>query len=109
MKVHHSAYVFLNDTFVGTLERLNFNRGFSFTYDKSYIANGGHKISLSLPLTATPYISELLHPFFSGLCSEGWMREVQCLDQEIARTDEFTVLTANGAELIGAITIFPAD
>lgn len=109
MKVHYKAKVYLRDEFVGNLVRLPDSKGFRFTYDKTYLDNGGTGISMSLPVSYLQIDSMPLHAFFSGLCSEGWWRETQCNDQGIARDDEFTLLAANGQDLAGAITVFPDD
>ncbi|WP_084063455.1 HipA N-terminal domain-containing protein [Marinobacter antarcticus] len=44
-------------------------------------------------------------PYFSGLCSEGWLKRVQAFEQRIDPEDSFTLLINNGKDLAGAVTI----
>tara|TARA_R110001592_G_scaffold348238_2_gene642279 strand:- start:2573 stop:2752 length:180 start_codon:yes stop_codon:yes gene_type:complete len=48
-----------------------------------------------------------LPAYFSGLCSEGWLRRTQSFQQGIHPDDDFTRLVLNGRDLAGAVTIFP--
>ena len=42
--------------------------GYAFTYDADYLRSGGAEpVSLTLPLTAEPYKSNVLFPFFDGV------------------------------------------
>lgn len=77
-----------------------------FTYDSDYLSSG-QPLSLSLPLRPEPFESDGLPPYFSGLCSEGWLRRIQSFEQKIDPEDSFTRLINNGLDLAGAVTIEP--
>ncbi|MGQ7299874.1 HipA N-terminal domain-containing protein [Marinobacter nauticus] len=100
------AIVKLYDRVAGTLERKG--NSVSFQYSADYVDKRLPRLSLSLPVREQPYVSENgLPAFFSGLCSEGWLRKTQCLEQDIHPNDEFTLLINNGQDLAGAVTIEP--
>ncbi|MFG1495380.1 HipA N-terminal domain-containing protein [Saccharospirillum sp. HFRX-1] len=99
--------MYYKDRYAGELLELDSNH-FRFTYDSDYLENGV-AIAFRLPLTGTPYESKGLPPFFEGLTSEGWLRKLQSQTQGIAYTDSFGLLLNNGRDLVGAVTIMPAD
>lgn len=105
-RVKHKAIIFMHGKRVGHLERHG-NRVL-FQYDSNYL-KFGKPLSLSLPLRSEPFESEGLPAYFSGLCSEGWLRRVQAFEQRIDPSDEFTLLINNGRDLAGAVTIEPTD
>lgn len=78
---------------------------FRFQYDRDYVISGGSPVSFSLPVTTEPFDEEKLHGFFSGLVAEGWLKNLQSKLQKIDEKDEFSLLVANGHDLIGAVTI----
>lgn len=100
------AIVYMHDNVAGYLER--FAHGVRFQYDKEYLKSGP-SLSLSLPLQPEPFESEDLPAYFSGLCSEGWLRRVQAFEQGIHPDDSFSLLINNGLDLAGAVTIEPVD
>lgn len=100
---HVRAYVFFHGQKAGVLSREE--EFYRFQYDREYVINGGEKISFSLPVTTESYDSVKLHGFFSGLVAEGWLKNLQSKTQRIDETDEFSLLVANGEDLIGAVTI----
>ncbi len=86
--------------------RLSREDGFyRFLYDREYVIGGGLPISFSLPVTTEPYDSEQLHGFFSGLVSEGWLKDLQSRAKKIDKNDELSLLIAGGQDLIGAVTL----
>ena len=96
------ADVFYHDRLAGILEETD--TGFKFTYDSSYLKDG-KAVSLSLPLQTESFESVRLFPFFAGLNSEGWYRDIVCATKKIDRTDEFGILLVTGANTIGAVTV----
>lgn len=99
------ALVYNNTTPAGILEKTT--DGFVFTYLNEYYNDATkHAISLSFPKTQTQYTSKYMFPFFSGLLTEGFNKQVQCRTLKIDEEADFTRLikTAN-TETIGAITI----
>ena len=90
--------------------RLSRDDGFyRFLYDREYVISGGLPISFSLPVTTEPYDSDQLHGFFSGLVSEGWLKDLQSRAKKIDKNDELSLLIAGGQDLIGAVTLELSD
>lgn len=96
------AEVFYHDRLAGILEETD--AGYMFTYDSGYFKTG-RAISLSLPLATEPFESSKLFPFFAGLNSEGWYRDIVCATKKIDREDEFGILLVTGENTIGAVTV----
>ena len=96
------ADIFYHDRLAGVLEETN--AGYMFTYDPGYLKDG-KAVSLSLPLQAKPFESVILFPFFAGLNSEGWYRDIVCAIKKIDRTDDFGILLVTGENTIGAVTV----
>ena len=94
--------VFMFGKLAGTIEELNDQ--FAFTYSDNY---KGKSVSLSLPITQKTHLSKELHPYFTGLIPEGWLKKRFSEIQKIDERDTFGLLSANGADLLGAITILP--
>ena len=105
-RVSIKANIFMHGTLAGRLERIGSR--VRFQYDAQYLKSGS-ALSMSLPLRPEPYESEGLPPYFSGLCSEGWLKRVQAFEQRIDPDDSFTLLINNGRDLAGAVTIEPID
>ena len=100
------AKVFYNNRLAGVLTETE--SGFQFQYDHNYLA-GGTPISYTLPLREEAFDSAQLHGFFENLVAEGWLRKLQTQQQRINESDRFGLLLANGRDLIGAVTVVPAD
>jgi serine/threonine-protein kinase HipA len=100
------AKVFYNNRLAGVLTETE--SGFQFRYDHNYLA-GGTPISYTLPLREEAFDSTQLHGFFENLVAEGWLRKLQTQQQRINESDRFGLLLANGRDLIGAVTVVPAD
>ncbi len=100
------AKVFYNNRLAGVLTETE--SGFQFQYDHNYLA-GGTPISYTLPLREEAFDSTQLHGFFENLVAEGWLRKLQTQQQRINESDRFGLLLANGRDLIGAVTVVPAD
>lgn len=100
------ADVFYHDHLAGILEETD--TGFKFTYAPDFLKTG-KPISLSLPLQAEPFESPILFPFFAGLNSEGWYRDIVCASRKIDSTDDFGILLVTGENTIGAVTVREGD
>ena len=79
-------------------------KSYSFQYDTQYIATG-LPIAFRLPLQKESFHSETLFPFFENLASEGWLLHLQSTQQKIDERDTFSLLIANGEDLVGAISL----
>jgi serine/threonine-protein kinase HipA len=101
-----SAEVLFNNTLVGFLSRED--DIYSFSYDKDFLnSEAAFPIAWSLPLQKAPFRASKLFPFFEGLVAEGWMLQVQSQIQKIDERDYFSLLLANGKDLIGGVRIIP--
>lgn len=78
-----------------------------FIYDEKFLDDKTTTaISLSLPKQKEPFVSDNLHPFFSGLLAEGSLKELQCKKLKIDESDEFKRLIHTAKDdTIGTITI----
>ncbi|HHV03587.1 MAG: HipA N-terminal domain-containing protein [Bacteroidales bacterium] len=100
------AKIFMYDHLAGTLSEDE--NGYTFVYDTAYLANKNAKpISLTLPLTDKPFISNVLHPFFDGLIPEGWLLDIAEKNWKINNRDRMSLLLACCKDCIGAVSVQP--
>jgi len=100
-----SAQILDDNQLAGTL--VYDEEKYIFTYDEKFFSDKDTtSISLTLPKQKEPFISKTLHPFFSGLLSEGSLKELQCKKLKIDENDELKrlILTAKD-DTIGTVTI----
>lgn len=103
--MYRKAKVFNYGEFAGIIEECA--GGYRFTYDEEYLTRPDAKaVSLTMPLTKKPYMSEVLFPFFFGLLTEGTMKELQCMTLKIDKDDHFgrLIRTAH-SDVIGNVTV----
>ncbi len=80
--------------------------GFTFTYDTNYLHHPESRpISLTLPLRAEPYKSDMLFPFFDGLIPEGWLLNIAQEHWKIDPRDRMALLVACCKDCIGAVSV----
>ena len=80
--------------------------GYAFTYDADYLRSGGaESVSLTLPLTAEPYKSNVLFPFFDGLIPEGWLLNITTKNWKVNPNDRMGLLMACCKDCIGAVGV----
>lgn len=104
----------LNDCRVGEITRLPDDRTV-FTFDESYKANA-HRPVLSLSFKAlsgdlvqvNKIQKEKLHPFFSNLLPEGYLRNYLVEKLKLKTQREFFFLSALGDDLPGAVRVDPS-
>ena len=96
--------VLINSHEAGTLT--GSDREFCFQYLPDYT---GESISLTMPVRKEPYCFNSFPPFFEGLLPEGIQLEGLLRTNKIDRQDYLSQLLAVGGDLVGTITIFPAD
>lgn len=84
--------------------------GYSFSYLADYI-NGvdPRPISLTLPLSAHPYHSNVLFPFFDGLIPEGWLLDIGEKYWKLNPRDRFELLINLCRDAIGAVSVYPME
>jgi len=109
--IKNTLRVYLNQTLVGTISRLQDDRNL-FLFDQSYIRNPKRPtLSLSFKDTDGELITEnkitktQLPPFFSNLLPEGYLRDYLATKQNIKPQREFFLLMALGQDLPGATRI----
>ena len=100
------AIVRLDGQPVGIL--LEAGRQITFRYDAEWLANSkAVPVSLTLPLTDKPYVTDGLHPFFENLLPEGWLLDLTTTSLKISKDDAFGLLIATCSDCIGAVEILP--
>lgn len=84
------------------------DEGYVFSYTDEYLQKEEAKpISLTMPLRAEPYKSNVLFPFFDGLIPEGWLLDIAVDFWKIQANDRFQLLAATCRDTIGAVTVEP--
>ncbi|MEY8593275.1 HipA N-terminal domain-containing protein [Butyricimonas hominis] len=98
------AKIFMYDHTAGTLTEDE--NGYTFVYDTGYLANKhAEPVSLTLPLTDKPFVSNVLHPFFDGLIPEGWLLDIAQKNWKINNRDRMSLLLACCKDCIGAVSV----
>lgn len=104
MEAYRTAYVYVRDSFAGTLKETD--SGYSFIYDSEYLLNEkATAVSLTLPLQSDEYTSKTLFSFFDGLIPEGWLLDVVSRNWKIDRKDRFGLLLVACKDPIGNVRI----
>ena len=104
MEAYRTAYVYVRDTFAGTLKETD--AGYSFVYNSEYLAGeASTAVSLTLPMQAEEYTSKTLFPFFDGLIPEGWLLNIVTENWKIEPKDRFGLLLVACKDPIGNVRI----
>ncbi|MEE0264942.1 MAG: HipA N-terminal domain-containing protein [Acutalibacteraceae bacterium] len=104
MEAYRTAYVYVRETFAGTLKETDF--GYSFVYDNDYLASENPSaVSLTLPIQKEKYTSKTLFAFFDGLIPEGWLLDIVIHNWKINRKDRFGLLLVACKDPIGNVQI----
>ena len=104
MEAFRTAYVYVRDTFAGTLKETD--AGYSIVYDSEYLAGeASTAVSLTLPMQAEEYTSKTLFPFFDGLIPEGWLLNIVTENWKIEPKDRFGLLLVACKDPIGNVRI----
>jgi serine/threonine-protein kinase HipA len=84
------------------------DEGYVFTYDGEYLQKEDAKpVSLTMPLRAEAFKSNVLFPFFDGLIPEGWLLDIAVDYWKIKPNDRFKLLVATCRDAVGAVTVEP--
>lgn len=98
----------MQDRFAGVLTENE--DGFTFVYDDAYLKQSDAvAVSLTLPLSANPYRSDVMFPFFDGLIPEGWLLSVAENNWKISERDRMSLLLACCKDCIGAVSVVPME
>ena len=104
MEAYRTAYVYVRETFAGTLKETDF--GYSFIYDNDYLeSENPSAVSLTLPIQTEEYTSKTLFAFFDGLIPEGWLLDIVSRNWKIDRKDRFGLLLVACKDPIGNVQI----
>jgi len=104
MEAYRTAYVYVRETFAGTLKETDF--GYSFIYDNEYLeSEKPTAVSLTLPIQSEEYTSKTLFAFFDGLIPEGWLLDIVSHNWKIDRKDRFGLLLVACKDPIGNVQI----
>ncbi len=96
--------VWMHDVVAGYLEENE--EGYVFTYTPDYLDRKDAKaVSLTLPITAQPFRSQTLFPFFDGLIPEGWLLEIAEKNWKLNERDRMGLLLACCWDCIGAVSV----
>ena len=97
-----TARIFVKGHPAGLLEELEPGRKYRFNYEPNY---DGPPVSLTMPVSSSPYEFDRFPPFFDGLLPEGAMLDGLLRQRKIDAQDYFGQLVAVGHELVGAVTV----
>jgi serine/threonine-protein kinase HipA len=100
--LNRKAIVYYKKEKAGIIEEVG--NKYRFTYDTNFVQKK-IPVSISLPVSTTPYESEKLFPFFMGLLPEGWYLELVSSKLKISKNDSFGILLATCKDTIGAVSI----
>ncbi|MBQ9984355.1 MAG: HipA N-terminal domain-containing protein [Lachnospiraceae bacterium] len=104
MDAYRTAYIYVRETFAGTLKETD--SGYSFLYDSEYLqSDNPSAVSLTLPLRTEEYTSKTLFAFFDGLIPEGWLLDIVIHNWKIDRKDRFGLLLVACKDPIGNVCI----
>lgn len=104
MEAYRTAYVYVRDSFAGTLKETD--AGYSFIYDDTYLeSENPTAVSLTLPIQKEEYTSKTLFAFFDGLIPEGWLLDIVSRNWKIDRKDRFGLLLVACKDPIGNVQI----
>ena len=98
------AKIYFQDLLAGTL--VEDENGFTFAYDTHYLHHpAARPVSLTLPLRAEVYQSDVMFPFFDGLIPEGWLLNIAQEHWKIDLRDRMALLLACCQDCIGAVSV----
>ena len=78
--------------------------GMAFAYDPMWIADGGHPLSQSLPLSGD-FSAAQVEAFFGGLLPEGPPRELLARQLGVSAGNDFGLLERLGGDTAGAVSL----
>ena len=82
------------------------DEGYEFVYAEPYLKVPDSKpISLTMPLRAEAYKSNILFPFFDGLIPEGWLLDVALRNTDLSELDRFELLLLCCSDCIGCVSV----
>ena len=105
---YRKGHVFVQNNYASSIAETD--EGYVFSYAQEYLESGNAlPLSLTMPLSAEPYKSNVLFPFFDGLIPEGWLLGVVKRNWKIDPQDRFGLLLAVCKDCIGDVSIKSED
>ena len=101
-----NAEVHVHGRLSGLLKEHERGKKYSFSYFSHY---SGPPVSLTMPVRVEPYTFDTFPPFFDGLLPEGIPLESLLRRSKIDKTDYFSQLLLVGGDMVGSVTVFPAE
>lgn len=84
--------------------------GYTFSYSPDYLNSADSEaVSLTLPLCAESYKSNVLFPFFDGLIPEGWLLDIAESTWKLNERDRMSLLLTCCRDCIGAVSVIPIE
>lgn len=104
--MNRKGNIFYKDYLAGVIEETE--TGYRFSYDEEYLSREQKwPISKTLPISANPYTSKTMFPFFDGLIPEGWLLDVAIDNWKLKANDRMGLLLACCKDCIGAVSVVP--
>ena len=100
-----SGAVYQQGILAGTLEEIKGNR-WRFSYVDGY---SGRAVSLTMPVSQKVYEFDQFPPVFEGLLPEGIQLETMLRRYKLDRNDLFGQLLLVGKDVVGSLTVAPAE
>jgi serine/threonine-protein kinase HipA len=98
------AVIKVKNQFAGLLTQDE--QGYHFVYDQKYLQQtNAQAVSLTLPLQAPAFTSNVLFPFFDGLIPEGWLLDIAEKNWKLNPRDRMGLLLACCKDCIGAVSV----
>ena len=84
------------------------NGEYHFEYDAMYVHSYPNQfVTFQMPVSARPYRSKRLFPFFDGLIPEGWLLNIAAESWKINKNDRMGLLLVCCQNTIGAVSVHP--
>ncbi len=84
--------------------------GYRFVYEDTYLqSENSQPVSLTMPLQAKPFTSNVLFPFFDGLIPEGWLLDIAQKNWKLNPRDRMGLLMLCCKDCIGAVSVHPVN
>ncbi len=101
---YRKGYVYIQNKYAGIIAETD--EGYTFVYDAEYLTDEKTlPLSLTMPLQADAYQSNVLFPFFDGLIPEGWLLNIVSRNWKISQNDRFGLLLLVCRDCIGDVCI----
>ncbi len=101
-----TAKVYSFGNYAGELIEVEKGKKYFFRYDEKY---DGPPVSLTMPTSKREYEYDRFPPFFEGLLPEGMQLEALIRQTKTDRDDFFSQLVIVGKDLVGSVTVEPAE